>query len=149
MSHDLKARNIQVEQIQSVKPYVISGDVAIPVDAKLRYTEGFTLDDDYDLVYKSWVQQNAGGYVYFTDNSSGAISVDLSLGTITIPDVENDFPVLSANGIIRANIDVLISGTWYANDVLPDVTKDGLGNILTAVFNLGNTDITTIRGRIY
>lgn len=149
MAHDLKARNIQIEQIQSVKPNPISGDVHIPVDAKLRYTEGFNLDDDYDLVYKSWVEANSAGMVYFTDNSVTGIVCDKDLGTITLSDILSDFPVISEKGIIRGSFDLLISGTWYPNDVFPEITKDGDGNLLTATFALGNTDITTIRGRIY
>lgn len=151
MAHDLKARNIQVEEIQSVKPDSVSGDMAITVDAKLRYTEGFILDDDYDLVYKSYIDSMGGGFTYFTDNSNAAIAVNLSTGEIVIADVATNFPVISDNGIIRLQCDCLIGGVWLPSDVFPDYTtlvKDGSGFIISCSFFTGQTDITTIRGRI-
>ena len=87
--------------------------------------------------------------IYFTDNSQTGIVCDKTAGTITLADIATNFPTISTNGIIRGAFDLLIGGTWYASDVLPEMTKDGSGNLLTALFTLGNTGITTIRGRIF
>jgi hypothetical protein len=70
MAQDIKVRNIQViGEIQSEAPQPVSGDVFIPVNAKLRYKEGFVLDDDYDLVYKSYI--SARNPINFTSDASG------------------------------------------------------------------------------
>jgi len=61
MAQDIKVRNIQVEGIQSPAPQPISGDDFISVNSKLRYTSGFPLDDDYDLVYKSYLASGGIG----------------------------------------------------------------------------------------
>lgn len=72
MAQDIKVRKIQVEQIEYPAPLPVSGDTHIPVNAKLRYTEGFTLDDDYDLVYKSFIDGRIGrDPINFTSDSSG------------------------------------------------------------------------------
>lgn len=86
-------------------------------------------------------------FVYFTDSLTSGISSNKTTGVVTI--TMASFPDIASNGIIRADIDILKDGEWYASDVLPEVTKNGSGVLLTAVFTLGNTDITTIRGRIY
>lgn len=103
------------------------------------------------ITYRSTVSEltTSGIYTYFTDSGTSGIVSDKTAGTVTLADIATDFPIISANGIIRANIDILIGGTWYSSDVQPECTKDGSGNLLTALFTLGNTGITTIRGRIY
>lgn len=144
MAQDIRVRCIQAESIESVKP----GALPIQVDVELRYEPTVPIADDYTLVTKLYVDGAAGGYVYFTDNAVTGIDVDLSAGTIELPDIAANFPSISDNGIIRGNFDLLIGGTWYASDVLPEVTKDGSGNLLTALFTTGNTGITSVRGRI-
>jgi hypothetical protein len=72
MAQDIKVRNIQVEGIQSPAPQPISGDDFISVNSKLRYTSGFPLDDDYDLVYKSYLASGAVGRTFSVSlDSSG------------------------------------------------------------------------------
>jgi hypothetical protein len=72
MAQDIKVRNIQVEEIQSTAPQPISGDVFIPVNAKLRYTQAFNLDNDFDLVYVEWLNGKTGRLpIDFTSDSSG------------------------------------------------------------------------------
>lgn len=101
-----------------------------------------------DVTYKTTASVFGFNY-YFTDNSLTGVVCDKTAGTITLSDIATNFPTISANGIIRGAFDLLIGSTWYASDVLPEMTKDGSGNLLTALFTLGNTGITTIRGRIY
>lgn len=145
MAQDIRVRGIQAESIESVKPDALP----IQVDVELRYEPTVPIADDYTLVPKIYVDGLVGaGNIYFTDNSVAGIDVDLSAGTIELLDIPTDFPAISGNGIIRGNFDLLISGTWYASDVLPEVTKDISGNLLTALFTTGNTGITSIRGRI-
>lgn len=145
MAQDIIVRGIQAESIESVKPDALP----IQVDVELRYDPAVSIADDYTLVTKLYVDGLVGaGNIYFTDNSNPAIDVDLSAGTIELSDIATDFPIISDNGIIRGNFDLLIGGVWYPADVLPEVTKDGSGNLLTALFTTGNTGITTIRGRI-
>lgn len=141
--HDLKARIIQV--LRLLAP---DSEPIIAIETKAQYSQLFPLTEDGDIVYKAYLN-NLRLDIYFTDNSQAGIVCDKDLGTITLADIATDFPTISANGIIRCSCDLLISGTWYANDVLPEVTKDGSGNLLTALFTLGNTGITTIRGRIF
>jgi hypothetical protein len=89
-------------------------------------------------------------FTYFTDNSQTGIVCDKTAGTVTLADIETDFPTIFANGIIRLNVDILIGGSWISNDVLPsDIVKNVDGEIESCVFYLGNTGITTIEGRIF
>lgn len=146
MAQDIKVRNIQVEGIQSPAPQPISGDDFISVNSKLRYTSGFPLDDDYDLVYKSYLSENALSAIYFTDSEVSGISVNLSTGVITV--TMATFPTIAERGIIRGNFDVKVGSDWVALDQFPEVTKDINGTILTAVFYL-NQSFDKIRGRIF
>lgn len=146
MAQDIKVRNIQVEGIQSPAPQPISGDDFISVNSKLRYTEGFVLDNDYDLVNKSYVDENVLASNYFTDNETSGISVNLTTGVITV--TMAIFPTIAERGIIRGNFDVKVGSDWFSLDQFPEVTKDIDGTILTAVFYL-NQSFDEIRGRIF
>lgn len=147
MAQDIKVRNIQVEGIQSPAPQPISGDDFISVNAKLRYTSGFPLDDDYDLVYKDWVESRIGaGYTYFNDSDVAGISTNLATGVVTI--TMSSFPTIASSGIIRGNFDVRVGSDWTPFDAMPEITKDGSGTILTAQF-VFNQSFDEIRGRIF
>lgn len=122
-----------------------NGDTYYKFDAGTEFAVYFKTNDVWGLLFTI----DLAGRIYFTDNSRTGIVCDKTVGTVTLADIATDFPTISTNGIIRASIDVLISGTWYSNDVQPECTKDGSGNLLTALFTLGNTGITTIRGRIF
>ena len=110
MAQDIKVRNIQVEEIQSTAPQPISGDDAILVNAKLRYTEGFTLDDDYDLVYKSYLDSIiAGGTENLTTSELDQAALDLAY-----PDAPNRYEVVCPSITDNPLIYKKTSTGWYS-----------------------------------
>jgi len=101
----------------------------------------------------SWVSKatiGGGGFIPFDGMGITGVVVDLVAGTIELPDIENDFPAIHENGIIRGNFDQQFTGgAWYAADPLPEVTKDVDGKLLTALFTLGNINLIGLNGRIW
>lgn len=57
--NDQKVRELQVEEIASAE-VPVSGEAFTLVKNPLRYDQAYTLDDDYDLVYKSFITNSSG-----------------------------------------------------------------------------------------
>lgn len=142
MAQDIKVRNIQVEGIESPAPQPISGDDFISVNAKLRYTEGFILDNDYDLVYKSYVDANIAKKVYLTEADTGYVNITGS-GVITIADWQTDFNEAIPGNFVRADIQVKQNNVWLDySAIVPELTKNVGRELLTIAWYL-NMDVST------
>lgn len=132
--HNIKAKNLQVDNIESRE------EVIIAIQNLLRYAESLVPTNDYDLVPKWYIDTLSVQFTYLDQTSPYVTLTDG--GSIAITDFATAYPSLSSNGMVRANIDILSGGVWTAVDVLPDLTKDIDGNILTATWNLNQFGVT-------
>lgn len=111
----------------------------------------------YQKVGSVWVEKGSFEFTGGGGGGGGETSPEILLdetspyvdladgGSIIIPDFNAAYPLLSASGVVRAEIDVEIDDAWTPSDVPPIITKDVDGNILTASWYLGQDGYTITR----
>lgn len=127
---------------------------ALPAKVSISSTDIIiVVDPATGIAYRTTVSQfiSTGGLqtFYYLTQTSPYYSPS-SGGVITIPNFATDYPVLSANGIVRMQGYAMLGSTEVQFDIQPaDIVRSG-GNITSLKFYLGyDSAPTSFKARLY